>query len=150
MNFLKRTVSVHLFLIALVVSTNSLAQDEKEKVAAAVMDYVDAFYYGDSSKIVRSISKDVVKYGYYRKKDATGYSGEPMSYQQMLDYAAAVKKRNNPAAAEKYVKKIEVLDYQDQTASAKLTAWWGTDYLLLGKVNGTWMITHVLWQSPSR
>ncbi len=41
-----------------------------------------------------------------------------------------------------------VFDVQDQTASAKLTASWGTDYLLLAKVGDRWMITHVLWQSP--
>ncbi|MBC7790917.1 MAG: nuclear transport factor 2 family protein, partial [Anaerolineae bacterium] len=41
-------------------------------------------------------------------------------------------------------------DVLDQTASAKLTAWWGTDYLLLGKYDGKWMISHVLWQSPKR
>ena len=29
--------------------------------------------------------------------------------------------------------------------SAKLTAWWGTDYVLLAKYDGRWMITHVLW-----
>ena len=130
------------------VGTILQAQNEKEKVTNAVMDYVDGFYYGDTTKIIRSISSDVVKYGYYRKKNETSYAGEPMSYRQMLDYAMAVKKRNNPAAAEKFVKKIEVFDYQDQTAAAKLTAWWGTDYLLLSKINGVWMITHVLWQSP--
>lgn len=140
----KIMVSCFLVFVAVILQ----AQDEQENVKNAVMDYVDAFYYGDTTKIIRSISTDVVKYGYYRKKDETTYSGEPMSYRQMLDYATAVKKRNNPAAAEKFVKKIEVLDYQDQTASAKLTAWWGTDYLLLSKINGSWMITHVLWQSP--
>ncbi|MBC7828466.1 MAG: nuclear transport factor 2 family protein [Chitinophagaceae bacterium] len=128
----------------------SYGQEDNEKVKNAVLDYVDAFYYGDTTKIIRSISADIVKYGYYRKKDETVYAGEPMSYRQMLDYATAVKKRNNPAAADKHVKKIEVLDYQDQTAAAKLTAWWGTDYLLLSKINGNWMITHVLWQSPQK
>jgi hypothetical protein len=134
--------------ILIFLTVQSFGQDDKEKVTTAVLDYVDAFYYGDTSKIIRSISADVVKYGYYRKKDSTNYSGEPMSYKQMLDYVTMVKKRNNPAAADKHVKKIEILDYQDQTASAKLTAWWGTDYILLGKINGNWMITHVLWQSP--
>jgi hypothetical protein len=38
----------------------------------------------------------------------------------------------------------------DQTASAKLTASWGIDYLLLAKYDGRWMITHVLWQTPPR
>jgi hypothetical protein len=36
----------------------------------------------------------------------------------------------------------------DQTASAKLTAQWGIDYLLLARYDGRWMITHVLWQGP--
>jgi len=32
-------------------------------------------------------------------------------------------------------------------AAAKVTAWWGTDYLLLGKFDGRWMIRDVLWKS---
>jgi Putative lumazine-binding len=132
-----------------VLSLNAYSQTDKEAVNNAVLDYVDAFYFGDTAKIVRSISPAVVKYGYYRKKDELVYNGEPMSYQEMLDYAASVKKRNNPNAAN-LVKKIEVLDVLDQTASAKLTAWWGNDYILLAKQNGKWVITHVLWQSPPR
>ena len=129
---------------------SSYSQDDKKQVSDAVMDYVDAFYYGDSSKIVRSIAPDVVKYGYWRNKESANYQGMSMSYTQMHEYAANVKKRNNPAAADKHVKKVEVLDVQDQTASAKLTAWWGTDYILLAKKDGKWMITHVLWQSPPK
>jgi Putative lumazine-binding len=138
-----------LFLILALVTINCYGQDDKQLVNDAVLDYVEAFYLGDTTKILRSISPSVVKYGYYRKKDATAYDGEPMSFREMLDYATNVGKRKNPNV-EKYVKKIEVLDYQDQTASAKLTAWWGTDYILLAKLNGKWMITHVLWQSPPK
>jgi hypothetical protein len=143
---MKKIISICLVLA----TTQCYSQADKEKVSNAVLDYVDGFYYGDTAKIIRSISPTVVKYGYYRKRDSTTYSGEPMSYREMLDYAIAVKKRNNPASADKQVKKIEVLDYQDQTAAAKLTAWWGTDYILLSKINGSWMITHVLWQSPPK
>lgn len=124
----------------------SYGQDEKQHVTNAVTDYVDAFYFGDTTKIFKSISPAVVKYGYYKKKDETKYSGEPMSYREMLDYATSVGKRKNPNA-DKFPKKIEILDCLDQTASAKLTAWWGTDYILLAKLEGKWMITHVLWQS---
>jgi hypothetical protein len=123
------------------------AQTEDEKVASAVLDYVEGFYFGDTARIIRSISPEVVKYGYYKQKDATAYSGEPMSFREMLDYCISVKKRNSPNA-DKLPKTIKVYDVQDQTASAKLTAWWGTDYILLAKLNGKWMITHVLWQSP--
>lgn len=141
-----RSLLVLLFTIAFSVC---YAQDDKQLVADAVTDYVDAFYVGDTTKIHRSISPAVVKYGYYRKKDATTYEGEPMSFREMLDYATNVGKRKNPNA-DKWVKKVEVLDCQDQTASAKLTAWWGTDYILLAKLQGKWMITHVLWQSPPK
>jgi hypothetical protein len=120
---------------------------DKKFVAEAVMDYVEAFYFGDTSKISRSISPDVKKWGYARRKDGT-YEGMAMSYQEMIEYVLTVKAKNNVAEAEKIYKKVEVLDYQDQTASAKVTAWWGTDYILLGKHNGKWTITHVLWQSP--
>ena len=136
-----------LIIVLSIVTIGSYGQHDKQLVNDAVLDYVDAFYGGDTTKILRSISPSVVKYGYYRKKDATTYEGEPMSFREMLDYATSVGKKKNPNV-DKYVKKIEVLDYQDQTASAKLTAWWGTDYILLAKLNGKWMITHVLWQSP--
>ncbi|MEI9909355.1 MAG: nuclear transport factor 2 family protein [Bacteroidota bacterium] len=53
--------------------------------------------------------------------------------------------RQQPATA---VKKIEVYEVQDQTASGKVTAWWGTDYILLAKVSNQWMIRAVLWQGP--
>ena len=111
------------------------------------MDYVDAFYFGDSTKILRSISPDVIKHGYHRKRDATTYRLDTMSFREMLEYVDGVKKRNNPNA-DKLAKKVEVFDQLDKTASAKVTAWWGTDYILLAKVNDKWMITHVLWQSP--
>lgn len=133
--------------VLLFAAANAQAQDEKQLVNNAVMDYVDGFYFGDTTRILRSISPQVVKYGYYRKKDELKYNGEPMSFREMLDYATSVGKRNN-SNADKLPKKVEVLDFQDQTASAKLTAWWGTDYILLAKQDGKWMITHVLWQSP--
>ncbi len=65
----------------------------------------------------------------------------------MIDYASSVNKRGASPNVVKFPKQIDILDAQDQTASVKLTAWWGTDYILLSKVNNKWMITHVLWQS---
>ena len=141
--------TVKLLACLLLLSAASLAQSDREAVAGAVTDYIDVFYYGDTIKQHRSISPNVVKWGYWRHKDSTSYGeGQAMSWQQITDFANRVKARNNPAAADKYVKKVEVLDVQDKTAAAKCTAWWGTDYLLLSKLNGRWMITHVLWQSP--
>ena len=126
----------------------SIGQKQQEEIVNAVKDYVDAFYYGDTSKIHQSVAVNVVKYGYYIPKGKTIYEGEPMSFREMINYAAEVKKRGISPNVEKFPKKIEVFDLLDQTASAKLTAWWGSDYLLLSRINNRWMITHVLWQSP--
>jgi len=72
-----------------------------------------------------------------------------MPFAEFLAYAKRVKARNQPPAADA-PKRVELFDVQDQTASAKLTAWWGTDYLLLAKYDGRWMIRQVLWQAPPR
>ena len=101
----------------------------------------------DDTKLVRSIRPEVVKYGFYVPRDSSHYVGETMPWPEFLSYARSIRERNRPAPASA-PKQVEIFDVQDQTASAKLTAWWGTDYLLLAKYDGKWMISHVLWQSP--
>lgn len=118
-------------------------------VRAAVLDYVEGFYQGDSARLVRSIRPEVVKYGFFIPRNDSVYAGEPMSFAEMNAYANNVKRSGRPAPATA-PKEIEILDVADQTAAAKLTAWWGIDYLQLAKYGGRWMIVHVLWQSPPR
>jgi Putative lumazine-binding len=120
---------------------------DREAVRQAVLDYVEGFYQGDSTRLVRSVWPQVRKYGYWRGKPDAPYAGEAMSYPEFMSYANGVKsgKHKTPAGAPK---DITIFDVQDQTASAKLTAWWGTDYLLLAKEEGRWMIVEVLWQGP--
>jgi len=122
---------------------------DAEGVSLAARDYIEAFYEGDSTKIVRSVSPTVVKYGYYIPKGDSTYHGTGMSYAQMLDYVRQVKAsgRSTPASAPREVTLLEVLD---QIAAAKVVAWWGTDYLHLAKIDGRWIITQVIWQSPPR
>ena len=140
-------------LLALMVSSASAlcAQINPDRAAVerAVLDYVEGFYEGDTTKLVRSVHPDVTKYGYYIPRDSTRYLGEAMPFAEFLAYARGIKARGRPAPADA-PKRVEVFDVQNQTASAKLTAWWGTDYLLLAKYDGRWMIRQVLWQSPPR
>ena len=120
---------------------------EREAVRRAVLDYVEGFYEGDSTKFVRSVRPEVFKYGFWRRRDSTSYQPEQMTWAEFNSFANRVKanKRFAPATA---AKEVVVFDVLDMTASAKLNAYWGTDYLLLGKYDGRWMITEVLWQSP--
>ncbi len=130
-------------------SAQPQAAPDREGVRRAVLDYVEGFYEGDTAKLVRSIRPEVYKYGFWLPRDSTRYVGEQMPWPEFLSYANGVKKNNRQAKADA-PKEIALLDVLDQTASAKLTAWWGTDYLLLGRFDGGWMITHVLWQSPPK
>ena len=117
---------------------------EREAVRRAVLDYVEGFYEGDTTKLARSVAPTVHKYGYSKRGEE--YAGSQMPYENFMSFAKGVQAGRNlpPANAPK---EITLYDVQDQTASAKLVAWWGQDYLLLAKQNGKWMITHVLWQS---
>ncbi len=144
-------------LVALVVASilplpGALAQTVADSagVRAAVLDYVEGFYQGDSTRLVRSVRPEVYKYGFWRHRDSTTYHGEQMTWPEFHAYANRVKARGGRGAPPNAPKVVQIFDVQDQTASAKLTAWWGTDYLLLGKYDGRWMISHVLWQSPPR
>lgn len=122
---------------------------DAEAVTRAVRDYLEGFYEGDSTKLVRSVSPTVVKYGYYVPKGDSAYQGESMTFAEMLDYVRKVKARGRavPESAPRQVSLFEVLD---QTAAAKVVAWWGTDFLHLAKIDGRWMITQVIWQTPPR
>ena len=120
---------------------------QRAEVTAAALDYLEGFYEGDTAKLVRSIRPEVFKYGFFVPRGKTSYEGERMSWGEILEYARKFRaaNRSTPATAPR---NVELLDVLDQTAAAKVTAWWGTDYLLLGKYDGKWMISHVLWQSP--
>ncbi len=123
------------------------ADADAKGVERALLDYIEGFYEGDTAKITRSILPEAHKYGYWKDEKTGKYAGEPMSFQEMIDYANGVKTRKRfpkPDAP----KKVQLFEVQDQTASGKVTAWWGTDYILLGKYEGTWKIVQVLWQGP--
>jgi len=133
-----------LALLPQVVAAQSAA--DREGVRLAVLDYVEGFYQGDTARLVRSVSPEVRKYGYDRATPGGPYVGEAMPFRDFLAYANRIRtgRSRTPANA---AKDIVLFDVQDQTASAKLTAWWGTDYLLLAKDHGRWLILQVLWQS---
>jgi len=108
------------------------------------MDYVTAVYEAKPELIERSVSPQLVKLGFVRQPNGT-YRQAPMTYEQLLNVA---KTWNANGQHDTSVKKIEVLDVLDQTATAKLTAAWGVDYMQLAKIDGAWKILHIVWQTP--
>ncbi len=145
-----------IFLFTLVISFVSLfpelttaqsaLETNEKQLRAAILDYVEGIYNVQPDRIRRSVSKDLVKQGYYRPRNSTEYSLSPMSFEELIHTAETYNKRGwIPQDAPK---KIEIYDVSEKVASAKLEAIWGFDYMMLGKDDsGKWKIVQVLWQS---
>jgi hypothetical protein len=120
--------------------------DQREAVRRAALDYLEGFYEGDSTKLLRSVSPEVLKFGFSRANDGT-WQRHPFPWQNFLDFARGVREGRNlpPADAPK---EVTIYDLQERIAAARVDAWWGMDYLLLAREDGRWRITHVLWQGP--
>src|SRR5688572_12932886 len=126
----------------------SMAQDTKQKIERACLDYIEGFYEGDSTKLIRSLKPSLYKFGYWKNKTTGVYEPDgSMSYRQALDYSKNVLAKKNFAKPDA-PKKVEILDIGNSIASAKVSAWWGIDYILLAKQGDQWMIEQVLWEGP--
>jgi len=122
------------------------AQTDEEGVYNAVLDYVEGFYNVEPERFEKSISKDLVKYGYWKNPDGE-YQGSPMNWDQAYQLASRWNVDNRQNMDENTPKEIWVMEVLDKTAVAKLTAQWGIDYFQLEKNDGVWQIGHVIWQA---
>jgi hypothetical protein len=130
----------------LIMSASVLAQtpDDRAAIEHAALNYLEGFYEGSTEKIRQSVHPDAHKFGFYMKDGA--YNRVPMSFDGMLEYAENVKEKGNYPDKDA-PKRVEILDVLDQTAVAKVYAWWGSDYMTLARYDGKWMIVQVLWQT---
>jgi hypothetical protein len=71
-----------------------------------------------------------------------------MTFTQLVELAKTYNK--NGRITKDAPKEVVVYEVSDQTASAKVTAVWGIDYLHLAKYDGKWKIINILWQSPPK
>ena len=127
-------------------ATRAQSNTEKEAVKQAVLDYVEGIYEVDHKRIERSVHPELAKRGFFVKKGETAYTGTPMTFAQLVELAKTYNKGGRvPKDAPK---EVVIYDVLDQTASAKLTAVRGIDYMHLAKYDGKWMIVNILWQTP--
>ena len=136
------------FAFVLMVGHQVNAQADREKIERACKDYIEGFYEGDTSKLIRSLKPTLYKFGYWKNKESGKYAPDgQMTYRQAIDYAKKVLEKKN-FAKEGSPRKIEILDVMNSIAAAKVTAWWGVDYILLAKQDDKWMIDQVIWEGP--
>src|SRR5688572_18699695 len=130
-------------------SAQQPANDDKEAVHQAVLDYVEGIYNVEPARIERSVHPNLAKLGFYRPPAEVAYRpGRTMAFQQLLEIAKTYNKDGK--LRKDAPKDIAIYDVLDQTATVKLTAEWGIDYMHLAKFDGKWMIVNVLWQSHAK
>lgn len=134
-----------LFAAAPAVLSLTQAAQDKEAVRQAGLDYVEGVYNVQPERIERSVHPALVKRGFYKKDASAPYVELTMSYEQLVNLA---RTWNKDGKRDTKIKNVEILDLADQTAVVKITASWGIDYMLVGKYDGRWKISQILWQSP--
>ena len=145
---MKKLILIIAALVLLPSAALAQSDAEREAVKQAVLDYVEGIYTVDASRIERSVHPELAKRGFFIKKGETAYSSDVMTFQQLVDLAKTYNKSGRvPKDAPK---EVIIFDISDQTASAKLTAVWGIDYIHLAKYDGKWKFVNVLWQTPPK
>lgn len=69
--------SIPALAVCLAGLTGSLAaqDDQYQAVGRAALDYLEGFYEGDSTKLIRSVSTEVLKFGFARADDGSWQPG---------------------------------------------------------------------------
>ena len=140
------------FILTLFLSFSFLifAQDtsDKAQIETTLNNYLDGFYKGDTLKLKAALKPRLYKFGYWKNKDTGGFEfSNQMTYAKAIDYAKNVLEKNLQKDAD-VIRKVEVFEIGNHIASAKVTGWWGIDYMLLSKDEGKWMIEQVIWEGP--
>lgn len=132
------------FLAVTLLALPLVAATDRELVEAASFGYIDAIYQNDPSKVAAIAHPELSKRGFWKDRSA-GLQELKMDFaglEKVAERWNAGKKRDLSQAP----RRVDIYEVLDQTASVKVTAAWGVDYLLLAKYQGQWKIVSVLWQ----
>ena len=132
-------------MLALSFAVSAQTNDDQEAVRQAALDYIESVYDVNPAKAERSVHPDLAKRGFFIKKGETAYTPSTMTFAQLVELAKSYNK--NGQVPKNAPKEVVIYEVSDQTASAKVTASWGIDYMHLAKYNAKWKIINILWQT---
>lgn len=143
-----RTILVAIAVLTIAVTGSSQTEDDRVAVKQAALDYVEAVYNVNPAQAERSVHPELVKRGFFVKRGEATYSPHSMTFSELLELTKTYNAKGT--LSKDAPKEILIFDVSDQTASVKVTAIWGIDYMHLAKYDGKWKIINILWQSPPR
>lgn len=142
---MKKLFGLLLLSLALTFAVSAQTDEDREAVRRAALDYIESIYDVDPAKAERSVHPDLTKRGFFVRQGETNYSSVTMTFAQLVELAKSYNK--NGRVPNDAPKEVVIYEVSDQTASVKVTASWGIDYMHLAKYDGKWKIINVLWQS---
>jgi hypothetical protein len=141
-----RTLVVSLLAAGLAASPTALAGSDEEAIRQAVLNYANSAYLVKPELVEQSVHPKLQKIGYVKREAADPYRELWMNFYELKELVAGWNKEGR-FDAETAKREIKILDRLDQTAVARLDAEWGIDFFHLAKIDGTWKIMNVIWQS---
>ena len=137
-----------LFFTVLSLKLSAQKQTDHSAIIETLNNYVDGFYKGDADKLKKALKPRLYKFGFLKDKSSGEYKYyEHMTFDSAIEFANKMSAEGR-SRDENTIRKVEVLDISNHIASAKVTAVWGIDYLLLSKDNEQWQIEEVIWEGP--
>jgi hypothetical protein len=130
---------------SLAAQQSSAASADRAAIERAALDYVEGIYTADPARIERSVHPQLSKRGFWRDSPTA-----PWGPQQTMTFAqlvALAKSWNADGKRDTSIKRVDVHEVLDQTASARITASWGIDYMHLAQYDGRWQIINIVWQA---
>jgi len=126
----------------------SFAQTADEiGIRNACLDYIDAFYKADTTLAYRSVHPLLQKRGFAYSAKNQKYSDQlEMPFPTLISLAKTWNSKGDRANVNS-IRSVKILDIEDKTASAKVNAVWGIDYVHLVKSENKWWVMNVLWQT---
>jgi hypothetical protein len=111
--------------------------EDSSAVQATVVNYIEAYYAGDASRIAATLHPLYLKH--------VVHGDRPIREKTGADMVEAIRSQGaaDLPTAEK-TEKVSVMDISGEIASAKLVTPGWTDYLTLAKSNGQWKILSVV------
>ena len=127
-------------LVNLAAATQQQKISDEEAIRAAVVDYIEAYYTGDASRMEKSLHPHYLKHTISQLGDKLRMTEK--TGLQMVQDVRSNGPTDLPACERK--KAITVLDITGDVASAKLVTTQWVDHMTLSKWNGEWKIVSVV------
>jgi hypothetical protein len=144
-----RTMITVAFFATIAVNAQPQTDVDKDKLAIkqAALDYAEGYYEGSGERMQRAVHPLLFKRGLV----TVSPQGEPflvfMNSEMLIDAARGGRGKIDP---DKRNISFEVLDLNQNTATARIFTVQFNDYLHLAKIDGQWRIVNVLWQPPAQ